>query len=221
MTTRKKSTRKAPGLSAAFLQAHYERRHLDQLWRKAPFVLRVTEWKDYPAPVLVVSERGWEEDRKHPFPLSGGSRKATEPIFASKGILSERGHLAGEALVRCLPSLRAMLRGVSDDSGVPLELEQFFPKAATPFRGNLPLDEEIGAKFSLVLRLSERVKDLDRVELIARRIERFSREEAAYWLSRLLHFGPIGNQWAITGLRILLAGEGSSRDVGEELERLK
>lgn len=216
----RKPNKKPQDVSSAALLALYERRHLDRLWRKAPFVLRITDWKDYPAPVLVVSERGWEEDRKHPFTWNEPSRSPSEPVFASKGILQERGHMAGEPLVRCFPVLKTMLREITDDSGVPLELDQFFPKVATPFRGNLPLDDEVGAKFALILRLSERVKDLDRVELIARRIERFSREEAAYWLSRLIHFGPVGNKWAVTGLRIVLAGEGACPEVEQELSAL-
>jgi hypothetical protein len=217
----RKPGKKPQSASAATLLALYERRHLDRLWRKAPFVLRITEWKNYPAPVIVVSERGWEEDRTHPFAWNGANHAPTEPVFASKGILQERGHLAGDALVRCFPAIKTMLREITDDSGVPLELDQFFPKLATPFRGNLPLDGEAGAKLALMLRLSERVKDLNRVELIAKRIERFSREEAAYWLSRLIHFGPVGNKWAVAGLRIVLAGEGTCPEVEEELSELK
>ena len=127
----------------------------------------------------------------------------------------------GEAFIRIHPLIRNLLRNITDDSGVPLELDQFLSKAATPFRGNLPLDDGAGAKLALVFRLSERVKDLDRVELIARRVMRFSREEGAYWLSRLVHFGKTGSQWAVTGLRIALAGEGSGPEIGSELETLK
>ena len=216
--------KKAPSVksvSAAILDGQYQRRHLDRLWRAAPFVLRITDWKGYPAPVLVISERGWEEDREHPFVWEEATRPHTEPVFASKGVLQERGHVSGETLTRIHPVIRNLLREVTDDSGVPLELDQFLAKAATPFRGNLPLDDEAGAKLALTFRLSERVKDLDRVELIARRIARFTREEAAYWLSRLVHFGKTGNQWAVTGLRIVLAGEGSGPEVESELEALK
>ena len=42
--------------------------------------------------------------------------------------------------------------------------------------------EEAGAKLALIFRLQERVTDVDRVELIAQRVARFTREEAAYWL---------------------------------------
>lgn len=217
----KKKAAAVKSVSAATLDAYYKRRHLDRLWHAAPFVLRATEWKDYPAPVLVISERGWEEDRQHPFVWEEAIRHSPEPVFASKGVLQERGHVWGEAFIRIHPLIRNLLRDITDDSGVPLELDQFLAKAATPFRGNLPLDDEAGAKLALIFRLSERVKDLDRVELIARRVMRFTREEAAYWLSRLVHFGKTGNQWAVTGLRIVLAGEGSGPEIGTELEALK
>jgi len=217
----RKKTTPGKSVSAATLDAHYQHRHLDRLWRTAPFVLRITDWKDYPAPVLVISERGWEEDREHPFVWEEATRPPAEPVFASKGMLQERGHVWGEALTRIHPIIRNLLREVTDDSGVPLELDQFLPKPATPFRGNLPLDDEAGAKLALIFRLAERVKDIDRIELIARRIARFSREEAAYWLSRLVHFGKTGNQWAVTGLRIVLAGDGSGPAVRTELEALK
>jgi len=220
MSARKKaSTPKT--VSAATLAAHYERRHFDRLWRIAPFVLRITDWKNYPAPVLVLSERGWEEDRQHPFVWDTAVRPQTEPVFASRGILQERGHLWGESLMRVHPVIRELLRHITDESGIHLELDQYLPRVATPFRGNLPLDDESGSKLALIFRLSERVKDLDRVELIARRVACFTREEASYWLSRLVHFGKVRNQWAVSGLRILLAGDGPSPDVEAELSALK
>ena len=59
----------------------YERQ-LKGLVRTAPFVLRITEWKDQPAPVLVVKERVSRED--------GNQGK-------SEGLV-ERGHIKGEVL---------------------------------------------------------------------------------------------------------------------------
>lgn len=38
------------------LQQHYDER-LTRVWRRMPFILRITEWKDVPVPVLVVKER--------------------------------------------------------------------------------------------------------------------------------------------------------------------
>ncbi len=44
-------------------------------------------------------------------------------------------------------------------------------------------------------RLQTRVKDLDRVELMALRVTHFTGEEASYWLSRMSHFGSATNRW--------------------------
>jgi hypothetical protein len=38
------------------LRTYYDRR-LAPRWRRAPYILRITEWKDLPAPVLVAKER--------------------------------------------------------------------------------------------------------------------------------------------------------------------
>ena len=37
------------------LQQHYDER-LTRVWRRMPFILRITAWKDVPVPVLVVKE---------------------------------------------------------------------------------------------------------------------------------------------------------------------
>jgi predicted YcjX-like family ATPase len=73
----------------------------------------------------------------------------------------------------------------------------------------------------LIFRLQERILDLDRVELIARRVARFTREEAVYWLSRMISFGPDANRWAISGLRIMLGGQAKDTAVERMLARLK
>jgi hypothetical protein len=88
-------------------------------------------------------------------------------------------------------------------------------------RVNLPLDEEAGAKLGLIFRLQERLTDLQRVELIARRLARFTREEAVYWLSRTTSFEPDANRWAITGLRIMLGGHAQDPAVERMLQRLR
>src|SRR5262249_19815992 len=63
--------------------------------------------------------------------------------------------------------------------------------------------------------------DLDRVELMARRLARFTREEAVYWLSRTTSFGSDANRWAIAGLRIMLGGHAKEPAVERMLERLR
>ena len=181
---------------------------------KAPFVLRITEWRDTPIPVLVVKERQYRDQDQAP-PGPDGQRPRARPI------LIDRGHLSGEPLYRCLPVLRRLVEGVNDQAGIPLELARYLTTEGLRLRGNLPLDEEAGAKLALIFRLQDRIKDLDRVELIALRVRQFTREEAAYWLSRTTSFGPTANRWAISGLRTMLGGHACDKGVQQLLERLR
>lgn len=184
------------------LRNHYDTR-LKNRWRKAPFVLRFTDWADVSGTVVVVKER---------VALDRGDFEAKSN---NRSVLKERGHVHGESLKRLAPLLRKLVETVCDDGGVPLELQRFFSQEGLKFRDNLPFDEEAGAKIALILRLQERLASPDRVELMARRIQCFSREEAAYWLSRTTSYGEDANRWALSGLRVMLAGQGS-QDPGIE-----
>ena len=62
---------------------------------------------------------------------------------------------------------------------------------------------------------------MDRVELIAWRVERFSREEAVYWLTRATQYGQAINRWAQVGMRIMLGGQPGDRAVLDLLEKLR
>ena len=117
--------------------------------------------------------------------------------------------------------LRRILEPVTDEAGIPLELDRYMTAEGLRLRGNLPLNEEAGAKLGLIFRLQDRLKDLDRVELIAYRVAQFTREEAAYWLSRTTSFGPSANRWALSGLRIMLGGHPKDPDIGNMLERFR
>jgi hypothetical protein len=196
------------------LRTHYDRR-LAGRWRRAPFFLRITEWKDLPVPVFVVKERQGlhevEQSSQLALPLDGQARST----------LVNRGYLAGEAQRRCLPILRSILARVCDAMGVPIGLERYLSQEGLKLRLSLPLDEEAGAKLALIFRLQERVPDLDRVELIARRVARFTREEAAYWLSRTTSFGADANRWALSGLRVMLGGQANDPAVQRMLERMR
>ena len=55
---------------------------------------------------------------------------------------------------------------------------------------------------------------------MARRIARFTREEAAYWYSRATNFGVDANRWALSGMRIMLGGQPADPAVGKHLRRL-
>ena len=109
--------------------------------------------------------------------------------------------------MQCLTPL-----GICDETGTPLEIQRYLTNDGLPLRVNLPLDEEAGAKVALICQLQERVHDLDRVELIARRVERFTREEAAYRLSRMTTFSLDARRWAVAGLRVVLGGH--AKDAG-------
>jgi len=195
------------------LKQHHKER-LAKLNAKAPFVLRITEWKDKPIPILVIKERHFRDEDDDARDADGQRGKA-------RPVLIERGSLYGEPQHRCLPVLRRILEPVTDEAGIPLELNRYMTPEGLRIRGNLPLNEEAGAKLGLIFRLQDRLKDLDRVELIAYRIAQFTREEAAYWLSRSTSFGPSANRWALSGLRIMLGGHPKDPDIGNMLERLR
>jgi hypothetical protein len=175
---------------------------LKNLWRSAPFVLRFTVLSEYPGTVLVVKER---------------VEKETNASGKKLGSLQDRGTLYGENLKVLQPRIKAILEYVVDDGGVPLDLQRFISQEGLKLRDNFPLDEEAGAKLALIFKLQSRIHNPDRLELLARRIQRFSREEAGYWLSRTTHYGEDANRWAIAGLRTMLCGT-TNNDVG--IERL-
>lgn len=186
------------------LTEQYERQ-LKGFVRTAPFVLRITEWKDQPAPVLVVKERVSREESEH---------------GKSEGLV-ERGHIKGEALRRLLPLLKKACSHVVDSAGVPTQVDRYLSQEGLRLRLTLPIDDEAGAKLALIFRLQERLPDADRTELISLRVLLFSREEALYWLSRITDFGPDANRWAVSGLRLLLGGQPNDPGVNRMLESLR
>lgn len=184
--------------------------HIKKELNRAPWVLRITEHKDKPAPVFLVKER-----------LSPDERNDIEDMIAPRSLLKERGLLYGEQQLRLLPVIRAILSRVNNQGEIPLELHRFLPKNRILFRGNLPLDDEAGCKLALIFKLQQRIKEMDRVELLARRIERFTKEEAAYWHSRITSFGRDANRWALAGMKIILAGQPRDPGVETMLEKLR
>jgi hypothetical protein len=194
------------------LQSHHKK-YLAPIIKQFPFLLRITEWKDYPAPVLVVKER----------PLSSSDeslrKKASDQESTTRSM--EIGFIAGEPQRLCLPVFRQIVERVRDRGGVPLELQRYLTNDGLRLRLNLPLDEEAGSKLGLIFRLQLRVKELDRIELMARRIARFTAEEASYWLSRTTHFGPDANRWAVSGMRIMLGGQPKDPAVEKMIEKLR
>ena len=180
----------------------YYKRKVESHLRRMPWVLRVTDHKKRPSPVLVIKYRKpWDEDENSTH-------------------LVERGDIYGDSLRRCLPGIRAILSRVRDENDVHLDLHQFLAGKQITFRGNLPLDENAGAKLGLLFRLQQRVKDLDRVELMSVRINNFTAEEASYWLSRILHFSDASNRWAAAGMRIMLGGQSGDPAIAEMLKQI-
>jgi hypothetical protein len=208
---------------------HYQRRVRPEVSR-APWVLRVTEHTDKPAPVFIVKER-IHPDQRTDLPVRVRTQTGTEGLVAClppqrgrqapRSVLRESGLLYGPQLQRCLPVLRGIISRICDRKGIPLEPPRFLKDRRIAFRGNLPLDDDAGPKLALIFRLQERIKELDRVELIARRIERFTREEAAYWHSRISTFGDAANRWAMAGMKIMLAGQPRDPNVETILEELR
>lgn len=190
-----------------------EARHLKRVKKglsKAPWVFRITEHGDRPVPVMIVKERILPEQRDD-----------AEDLVAPRSVLRERGLLYGPSQVRSLPVIRTILTRVCDEAGIPLELHRFLQGKRISYRGNLPLDEEAGCKLALLFKLQEKIKEMDRVELIARRVDRFTREEAAYWHSRITSFGDAANRWALTGMKTMLAGQPRDPNVAIMLEDLR
>jgi len=148
-------------------------------------------------------------------------RDDAEDLVAPRSVLRERGILYGPAQVRSLPVIRTILTRVCDKAGIPLELHRFLQGKRIAYRGNLPLDDEAGCKLALLFKLQEKIKEMDRVELIARRVDRFTREEAAYWHSRITSFGDAANRWAAAGMKTMLAGQPRDPNVGLMLEELR
>jgi len=183
------------------LGAYYKRKVAPHLLRM-PWVLRITDHKKRPSPVLVI---------KYHKPINEDSNQTC---------LVERGVIYGDSLRRCLPGIRQIVSRVHDEGDCQLDLHQFLLGKAITFRGNLPLDQTAGAKLALLFRLQERIKDLDRVELMARRIDNFTEEEATYWLSRILHFSRASNRWAVAGMRIMLGGLPGDPEITKMLKEL-
>lgn len=202
-----------PATTRQFDLKSHHKKHLAPLLPASPFVLRVTEWKGYPAPVLVVKERLASAEE------GMDSGKKTEQQTERR--LADIGFVCGEPQRLCLPVFRQIVERIRDQRGIPMELQRYLTQEGLSLRLNLPLDEEAGSKLGLIFRLQMRVKELDRIELIARRVARFTGEEASYWLSRTTHFGPDASRWALSGLRIVVGGQPHDPAVEKMLERLR
>ena len=186
-----------------------DKQHLQKLVKDAPWVLRGTRLKGRSGPVLIVKERVWPDE----------ALQEVQP--KARPILHDRGLLTGPALKRVLPVVRQILTPLTDQQGIPLDLQRHLGNGSITLRGNLPLDREAGAKLALLFKLQTRLNDLDRIELIAWRIARLSSEEANYWWARTTLLGDAANRWAVSGLRLMLGGQPGDPAIGRMLTQLR
>lgn len=171
--------------------------------KSSPWVLRVTERKDFTGPVLEVCER----------------------VDTEKGTqrLHEYGRIYNGTLRTCKQAIKYMMSQVLDSEGRPSGIQELIDDKIA-FRGNIPLDETTGAKLALLFRLHPSIQSQERIELMAWRIEKFTREETLYWLGKttIPTYGKKSLSWAKSGLRIMLAGDTKDiEDIRALLEQLR
>ena len=177
---------------------------MQPLLKTAPWILRITERKPHTGPVLVICERYITEN--------------------DTTALREYGAIYDKALRVSRPVIASLLATIRDDAGRVLGLDTLLAGDIS-YRGQIPLDTNVGAKLALFAKLHPQVRREDRIELMAWRIERFSREETLYWLSKVSIssiYGKAGIEWAKSGLRTMLAGHQSDKaSVQKYLDRIR
>ena len=166
--------------------------------KEAPWILRVSEWKIYTGPMLEICERQHTD--------SGKTR------------LKEYGRIANGTLRTCKRAICYMLSQELDQMGRSAGLQELVDDRIE-YRGHIPLHDEIGAKLALLFKLHPQVRSQERIELMAWRIERFTREEALYWVGKVSIpvYGQRGIEWAKSGLRLMLAGQQKDEETIREL----
>lgn len=166
---------------------------INGMMQSSPYVLRVTERKGYNVPLLEICERVNDVN-----PETG----------KKSSYLKELGLIHGNNLRSCQIPICYMLNHMFDNDGRPYEANQLL-KGEITFRGKIPLDDEAGVKVALLIRLQGQVRDSARAELMAWRIERFTKEEAMYWMARTLvpTYGARSLEWNKSGLRVMLSGK--------------
>ena len=137
--------------------------------------------------------------------------------------LQKRGAIGGKALGVCFPMILDTVSAVTDDLGVPVGIERCLsPKSG--FQGDAPLDETAGGKLGLLFLLQTGIRTPARMALLARRIDRFTGEEAKYWLGKITLpiDGAASCGWAKAGMRQILCGtEGDEAGVEQALAVLR
>lgn len=167
--------------------------NMKQFIKTSPWILRVSVQKKYTGPLVTVCER----------------------TVSPKGnfCLVEHGYMHNGKLRFCKDAIRMIISRVTNDNGEPLELQALVDDKLA-YRGYIPLDDTAGAKLALLFKLQTSIPDMERVEMMAWRIERFTREESMYWLGKVTvpTYGKKGIAWAKTGLRAMLAGRPEDKE---------
>ena len=166
--------------------------------KTSPWILRVTERKGFTGPILIVCERQVTD--------TGTTR------------LIEYGRIYNGTLRTCKRAIQYMLSQELDPLGRAAGLQELIDEKIE-YRGQIPLHDEIGAKLALLFKLHPRVRLQERIELMAWRIERFTREEALYWVAKVTIpvYGQRSIEWAKSGLRLMLAGQQNDKKAVNEL----
>ncbi len=166
---------------------------MKQFEKTSPWILRVSQQKKYTGPLVTICER----------------------TVSTKGnpCLVEHGFMHNGKLRFCKDVIRMIVSHVMNDNGEPLELHALIDDKLE-YRGYIPLDDAAGAKLALLFKLQATIPDMERVELMAWRIERFTREESLYWLSKVTvpTYGEKGIAWAKIGLRAMLGGRSEDKE---------
>lgn len=137
--------------------------------------------------------------------------------------LHKYGEIGGAKLRCCKAPIRYILSEVLDELENPLGLQALLGEKVT-YRGDVPLDKAAGVKLALITILNSMINFEAKAELIAWRIERVSAEEAFYWLGKVTVpvYGDKSMQWAIIGMRTMLAGPTDQKvNYDEMLEKLR
>jgi hypothetical protein len=136
--------RKIVRSSGLDLDRHFDT-YLRPALKSARWTLRLTDHSGRPSPVFVVKEHFLVPGEKD----ASGKEKKT---------IQDRGALFGDAL-GAFAIVRKIL-SESNRTGIPRKSKKH--RRLTSPIGNLPLDEETGFKFALMVKLQDGWKDLDR-----------------------------------------------------------
>lgn len=141
-----------------------------------------------------------------------GEKHRLELFERFDGNLEPRGWMGEKMATQCMDAICYMLSKEIDDLGNPCRYESNLRDRK--FTGKLKLGTENGAKLALLFNLQSYMRSPERVELMAWRIQRFTREEALYWLEMvtLPKYGEIDMAWAKAGLQTMLSGRDNDMD---------